>query len=815
MPELMCRLCLNDKELINIFDRGLTNSDLLRKYILLGTGVEICPNDTVTKYVCRYCHDIAVFLYKYRKKALENDKALKEFVNQKFVEPLQSIDGIAQYNNVILKDLASSKDDELSIIKPCQNQSQPREIPLVENFAVHPTIVELFRAYPNAKIPNELLKCHIQPQIVLNTDEVKNWEPKHEKKDNTSQLLSDIERFQKRCPAIQIKRVTQTFDQDHRKASCTKAQSLDSIINKRKLSLSPDNVSKKKKVTPTSFLEVETSEKTSKKRQSNNLVRSANEPLQNLNSEKPSLTDYRVVATSSIKSENDNDIQKILAQNKEITCTQVTSDHIKENSSNDSDSELNTNSDSHNMYSLLVTIEEEIIVSCGTCGKMFNTQQQLSSHERIHRRCTICKNMFRSADVLFIHQQEICFKTVIANPPNLELVRVDEQPEIRRLYPEVFNSNKDSGNKPNDNTDVLYISDDDDDDIILIDETSNDTNQTLDAQCVIDLPEQQHICRIFDKYKNIKLPYTKCRATETTKLRPCVKFNAKKQLVLEGMYSQLETFRVPIELLAKSTFYASITYNKKASQQKGLYSWASKPVIELSDKKLNLPTSINTSNSINCFESNSSNTLQPNPPTSQILCSTLQQTEEVTQSSFTIKVDIPKNYITTTGNTQNSGEVTPSTSINVATNLDSTPICVKDTRNQKKVTPSTSTDVATNLSSTPICVNSPTPICVDSTQNRGQVTPSTSTNVVTTLGSTPICVNSLMPICVDSTQNREQATPSTSTNVAIKLGSTSIYVVSKPTPVAIPTNSTTPTTSTNSNTQNGFGLRVKTLSKLL
>lgn len=41
MASLVCRLCLNDSKLINIFDNLLTNSDQLKKCILLGTGVEV------------------------------------------------------------------------------------------------------------------------------------------------------------------------------------------------------------------------------------------------------------------------------------------------------------------------------------------------------------------------------------------------------------------------------------------------------------------------------------------------------------------------------------------------------------------------------------------------------------------------------------------------------------------------------------------------------------------------------------------------------------------------------------------------------
>ncbi|KRT82243.1 zinc-finger associated domain containing protein, partial [Oryctes borbonicus] len=685
MSKLICRLCLNDKKLINIFDSRLTNSEQLRKCILLGTGVEISPNDAVTKYICQYCSDIAIFLYKYRKKALANDRALKELANQDFIEPAHHVSEIARFNHFVLEDLLANEGVERNIIKVRRNESKPYKpkSSIVTNFAVHPTVIDLIKTYPKIKIPNDLLKYHIQPSIVLDKREAENWKMQVKDELILPEPISDIQRFQLMCPSIKITKITQTSEKTIEKAIPAETGRLNNAVNKRKLTISPtNNTSKRKKTNSTSSHEGEVNQ--------NTLVgdEAAVVAVPKQPTNKQILAeDCKIIESST---ENDN----VTRDGKEFTSplnpisqqpSQAETEPIRPKRlsrkrfvllENNSDSESELDYDGSNSYSLLKTVEEEAVVSCGICDKMFNTQTQLSNHERTHRRCLICNKIFRSANVLHAHQQEVCFKNVIANPPNLQLVRVDEQPEIVRLHREAFKTQISS----NDNVqDVLCISDDDDnadagddDDVVLL----SDAKKVVSAQSTINANEHEQICRIFKKYKDQKVTSTKVRSTET-KPRICIKYNLKNQIVLEKMYSELQTYRVPVELVAKSSSFAYISFSKKTLPTPSFYCWANEPVIGLSEKKSLLSVLLNTS--LHCPEG---------------MSATAQAASLITPPII-IKTAIQQNYSNLVTNTP----IQLSTAPNVVTTVVSTPMLlvpalssVSTTANETiEPTPSTST----------------------------------------------------------------------------------------------------------------------------
>ncbi|GJQ82434.1 hypothetical protein Trydic_g11848 [Trypoxylus dichotomus] len=724
MSKLICRLCLNDRKLINIFDNRLTNSEQLRKCILLGTGVEICPNDVVTKYICQYCSDLAVFLYRYRKKALANDKALKELANQVFVEPLQKIDDIAQLNRFLLKDVMTDDEIEACVAKSGGNESKlfKKGSSVDTNFAVHPSVIELIKTHPKIKIPNDLLKCNIQPRIVLDPNEVKDWEVKDKEVYISRQPISDIERFKLLCPSIQITKITKTSENNAEKTLCTETDKLKNIMNKRKSSVSPSsNSSKRKKTNSSSSFEEEVYQnvpvvselqvKTYSKRWPKPEALSISKE----SSQSKALTDHCEIGISSAEDENEDATLKASAENKnEIALAQESTETESEVIlpkrlskkrflfwDSDSDSELEVNNDE----SLLQTIEEETVVSCGVCNKMFNTRQQLGSHERIHRRCIICNKMFRSADVLFSHQQEICFKTLIANPPNLELIRVDEQPDIVHLYPEAFDSQNGNESKMEEYGDVLCISDDDEDDVVIVDATANATatandaaNEPPDADHAVDISEYQQICRIFRKYRDVRLPVMKAKATET-KPRICIKYNVKNQIVLEKMYSELKIYRVPVELVAKSSSFAYISFARKPPGKNNFYCWANEPVIGLSDKSSILSTLLTPSP--HYVQSKATQPLAPVPLMTKVLDSAVQQST-TTPQPIIIKAALSRNftYSSTVSSAQILQQATSSNPTNVVTNLVSTPIFFVPTPAPAASTPINITSAPTPSTST-------------------------------------------------------------------------------------------------------------------
>lgn len=297
-----------------------------------------------------------------------------------------------------------------------------------------------------------------------------------------------------------------------------------------------------------------------------NLENSTEETMGNL-LVAPELSDHRETETTSLVN------RKII---------------IEDESDNDDDRGFDTEN-------LLDTFDEEIVITCSLCNKMFSTPQQRTAHERVHRCCIICKMLFRSLDALFYHQREICFKKVIANPPTLELVRVDDQPIMAEIYAKALARQEECTVTKKDDkvSDVLCISDDDDDDVIIVGQSSYRPKE-MDSEYYKQTPSEfQFISRIFGKYTSLIQPNAKIKATET-KPRIFVRYNKKSQIVLENMFPELQNYRVPVELVAKPNAYAYISFAKKPPKQYNTYCWTKEPVVGLNEKKSFLSILLNT-----------------------------------------------------------------------------------------------------------------------------------------------------------------------------------------------------------------------------
>lgn len=537
--------------------------------------------------------------------------------------------------------------------------------------AVHPTIIDLIKTYPKLKIPNDLLKYHIEPKVALNRNEVENWVPPPTPEVDTvpTQPISELDRFKMMCPGIHITKVRDTTVKEQPEIAKV---SQPSAPNKRKLTESPmDMMPKKRKTSPErckSSMVVSLTQKTaSKKRRSqtpaphiekhvpklkislrrseenrseiNAVVtsiptilnesrnsdsdttrhqpvvqhrgESPSEPLVNRrsteNSEEPpvvpaskgifmeSLSMQRLDETPVIRRSREPSVESpAIQRDTEPTLMPPRASEIADTTEkiaprilnrrnvleSDSDGDDDRGFDTEN---LLDTFTEEIVMNCGVCNRMFGTLQQLKVHERFHQSCTICKMIFRSLDALLYHQREVCFKKVVDNPPNLELVRVDEQPEMSKYYIEAVTRAQSPAvsNKEDEISDVLCISDDDD--VVVVGPSAQIPNETDSEDYRQSSSEFQFICRILEKYGNIVPRDTKSKATET-KPNICIKYNSKSQIVLENMFSELQNYRVPVELVSKPNSFAYISFNKKVPEEENIYCWASEPVIGLNEK---------------------------------------------------------------------------------------------------------------------------------------------------------------------------------------------------------------------------------------
>lgn len=572
----------------------------------------------------------------------------QEKVKQNFSLSCAKTRDIIELNRTTLDELMKEGDTVVDEIK----YSIPRRS-VTPSLAVHPTIIQLIKVYPKLKIPNDTLKCDIQPSVVLDKREVENWKlpaaPIKIKCEPNE--ISAMERFKLMCPGINITKVSTQTATIERKSVVSP---VNTVVIERRTSKSPctsSDVSKRKRCDSSRSIDKSTKKK--HRSQTPNISSTSGTkqvPKLIVNIRKSSLEVRPVqeicdrpmpstsTPTSGIYSTRPSSISASFVTGDVDVCSDSDTDDITpkkpsgkkrklKSDSDDSDYRPDADEVANLSDSLLDTMEEEIVINCGICNRMFKTKQQLKNHERVHRRCTICNGIFRTNEILRYHQQEICFKRIITNSPMLELTRVDEMPEVLKAYPNAFNPElKDTFEIQPRNVNAFVLSDDDDD-VILIED---DGNPTSTQNSICNSPEYKHICEIFRKYQNLKVPPPRHKSTDT-KPRINVKYNSKNQIVLENMYEELQRYRVPVELAAKSTSFAYITFTKKQPKPKDIYCWVNEPVIGLIENKdislinlLNSPsaptwTRINVSLPLPSTSVEGKNTtrfvrLQPKPP---------------------------------------------------------------------------------------------------------------------------------------------------------------------------------------------------------
>ncbi|KAJ8943053.1 hypothetical protein NQ318_022597 [Aromia moschata] len=163
----VCRLCLSKDNLVWIFDKRLESSENMKDVIYITTGVEIHMKDLISQKICKQCCEVTIKMFEFRRKSLANDRILRE-QSKKYLKKIvkRPTDDITNQSSV-----KSSLTVDPGMKAEAQNPEQ--ESCLV--FKVHPTVRDLFKLYPQIKLPTACLKAHITPFVSMPVHQVENY----------------------------------------------------------------------------------------------------------------------------------------------------------------------------------------------------------------------------------------------------------------------------------------------------------------------------------------------------------------------------------------------------------------------------------------------------------------------------------------------------------------------------------------------------------------------------------------------------------------------------------------------------------------
>ncbi|CAH1992890.1 unnamed protein product [Acanthoscelides obtectus] len=158
----VCRLCLEKKTLVWIFDTRINVNDM-KNIIHLTTGVEICSDDGISQKVCSRCLQIATKMYDFREAAQRSDILLKEKLRLLMEKKNVS-------SNKLTANASAEKNSE-----PAKAEAGPAPVinkvkkPAV---TVHPSIKQISAKYSNIMIPKKCIRLDMLPVVTMTMNEV-------------------------------------------------------------------------------------------------------------------------------------------------------------------------------------------------------------------------------------------------------------------------------------------------------------------------------------------------------------------------------------------------------------------------------------------------------------------------------------------------------------------------------------------------------------------------------------------------------------------------------------------------------------------
>ncbi|CAG9839427.1 unnamed protein product [Diabrotica balteata] len=188
---IVCRLCLSEKELNCVFKNNSNKVDL-QEVIFITTGVQILENDIISRKICLNCSNTVIKIQEFREISINSDRYLKEkciehlkvaeikipntdvtittrkrHIKEKQDDPSTSVPEKTDCNILSQNKLDVSKEEE------SDDYSHNSNIPM--KVTVHESVSKLFALYPNLKLRTGVLVFDLNPFVSLELDAVEKY----------------------------------------------------------------------------------------------------------------------------------------------------------------------------------------------------------------------------------------------------------------------------------------------------------------------------------------------------------------------------------------------------------------------------------------------------------------------------------------------------------------------------------------------------------------------------------------------------------------------------------------------------------------
>ncbi|XP_018574416.1 uncharacterized protein LOC108913352 [Anoplophora glabripennis] len=388
----VCRLCLTEDDLVWIFDKRFESSDNMKDVIYITTGVEITVNDIISQKICKKCCQVTIKMFEFRRTSLKNDLHLKEqckmFLRDKEIK-------IPNTQVTIRSEVKNNPKVTVNAesVSPKKDVEAKKEVKVFNK--IHPSVRELFKMYPQIKLPTVCLKYNMAPCVSMKMDQVEQY--------FTSRKL-DFQKYTKlalRSGKVATKRTSSL----HKIATASK------------------------------IIKIERKTKTEMKEE-------VPIPLK-INLPPPPPTTDNVVHPD-IKCNSNISIKNIEEQpssnkRKLAEIDKVEKKEFKKTNFAQSLGLTPKVAESCGGTPTFIANKSVPLFICEICNSVQYSSKDLRKHQNKHLRCQFCKMKFRSLENKDEHLNKTCsIKNMMNNLPDVKLTKVEFNEWARRKYPETF-----------------------------------------------------------------------------------------------------------------------------------------------------------------------------------------------------------------------------------------------------------------------------------------------------------------------------------------------------------------------------------------
>ncbi|KAG5879354.1 hypothetical protein JTB14_030985 [Gonioctena quinquepunctata] len=605
--EEVCRLCLSKESLVWVFDKRFDRNDHMKDVIFITTGVEIHPKDVVSQKICTKCMQDAIKLFEFRQESVKTDKYLREQCR----EALKTTEMKIPNTDVTIK-TERIEEDEIKQPPPRSKPPTPKSNP---PYRVHPTIISLFKKYPEMHLPSICLLSHVDPVISLEMDAVEDYF-KNNKLDMQKYARAALRACTpKRTPATRkpsesnssSSKETDTVNNDSAMPSTSTAQPEISGHTEPSNKVPPLNI----KINQTGYTIVKLPNSVDGNSHGGADIQEETQPREKLSETR----------SKSLEEDSDEDLGRKPKKRRRLSDIDFLShpETKKSLSTQFPDIRPGVRLKPSDEPTSIVSYKDKsmTLFQCTICSSIHYSAKHLKAHQQRHLWCQFCKLKLKSVEMKQQHINSSCLvKEAMNKLPQVAVEKVEINLDVRRKYPEAFSAFSpiaglvqiDSANKSTAGCDdVIEIMSDEEDarvppkcaaagkseappkseptvikpDITIKNDRVMDTLNTK-------APHLDLLKQLLTKYKKLQLLADGASQTEFPSNESIEVCRANYSAELKNLKHLLHTYKIPV-VVEHGPLNASYNYQPVPRREKKLKLWNDSNPIDV--KTPNIPIS--------------------------------------------------------------------------------------------------------------------------------------------------------------------------------------------------------------------------------